>query len=54
VFFRGERDFSCGSGKPDTLASESTSIPSYWRVDAFVEAKIDKNWKLKLYVRADL
>ncbi|MGA7073786.1 TonB-dependent receptor, partial [Bradyrhizobium sp.] len=31
-------------------ANEGTSIPSYWRFDAFVEAKIDKNWKLKLYV----
>jgi catecholate siderophore receptor len=31
-------------------ANEGTSIPSYWRFDAFVEAKIDKNWKVKLYV----
>jgi catecholate siderophore receptor len=31
-------------------ANEGTSIPSYWRFDAFAEAKIDKNWKLKLYV----
>ena len=31
-------------------ANEGTSIPGYWRFDAFVEAKIDKNWKLKLYV----
>ncbi len=31
-------------------ANEGTSIPSYWRFDAFAEAKIDKNWRLKLYV----
>ena len=31
-------------------ANEGTSIPSYWKFDAFVEAKIDKNWKLKFYV----
>jgi catecholate siderophore receptor len=31
-------------------ANEGTSIPNYWKFDAFVEAKIDKNWKLKLYV----
>ena len=31
-------------------ANEGTSIPDYWKFDAFVEAKIDKNWKVKLYV----
>jgi catecholate siderophore receptor len=31
-------------------ANEGTSIPSYWRFDTFVEAKIDKHWKLKLYI----
>ena len=31
-------------------ANEGTSIPNYWEFDAFVEAKIDMNWKLKLYV----
>jgi catecholate siderophore receptor len=31
-------------------ANEGTSIPGYWRFDAFAEARIDKNWKLKLYV----
>ncbi|WP_298254313.1 TonB-dependent receptor [Bradyrhizobium sp.] len=31
-------------------ANEGTSIPSYWKFDAFVEAKINKNWKLKLYI----
>ncbi|WP_423900766.1 TonB-dependent receptor, partial [Bradyrhizobium sp.] len=31
-------------------ANEGTSIPNYWKFDAFVEAKIDMNWKLKLYV----
>ena len=27
-----------------------TQIPSYWRFDAFAEAKIDQNWKVKLFV----
>jgi catecholate siderophore receptor len=31
-------------------ANEGTLIPNYWKFDAFVEAKIDKNWKIKLYV----
>jgi catecholate siderophore receptor len=31
-------------------ANEGTSIPDYWKFDAFAEARIDKNWKLKLYV----
>ncbi len=31
-------------------ANQGTSIPSYWRFDAFAEAKIDKNWKVKLFV----
>jgi catecholate siderophore receptor len=31
-------------------ANGGTSIPDYWKFDAFVEARIDKNWKLKLYV----
>lgn len=31
-------------------ANQGTSIPSYWRFDAFVEAKIDKNWTAKLFV----
>jgi catecholate siderophore receptor len=31
-------------------ANQGTSIPSYWRFDTFVEAKIDKNWKIKLFV----
>jgi catecholate siderophore receptor len=31
-------------------ANEGTSIPDYWKFDAFVEAKIDKNWKVKFYV----
>ena len=29
-------------------ANQGTSIPSYWRFDAFAEAKINKNWRLKL------
>ncbi|MCC8984858.1 TonB-dependent receptor, partial [Bradyrhizobium acaciae] len=31
-------------------ANQGTSIPSYWRFDAFAEAKIDKNWTMKLFV----
>ena len=31
-------------------ANPGTQIPSYWRFDAFAEAKIDKNWKVKLFV----
>src|ERR1700712_4872791 len=31
-------------------ANAGTSIPSYWRFDTFVEAKIDQHWKLKLFV----
>jgi catecholate siderophore receptor len=30
-------------------ANQGTSIPDYWRFDAFVEAKIDKNWTIKLF-----
>jgi catecholate siderophore receptor len=31
-------------------ANQGTSIPSYWRFDVFAEAKIDKNWTVKLFV----
>ncbi|MBS0531145.1 MAG: TonB-dependent receptor [Proteobacteria bacterium] len=31
-------------------ANQGTSLPSYWRFDAFVEAKINKNWKIKAFV----
>jgi catecholate siderophore receptor len=31
-------------------ANEGTSIPSYWRFDAFAEAKISKHWRAKLFV----
>lgn len=31
-------------------ANQGTSIPSYWRFDAFAEAKLDQHWKLKLFV----
>jgi catecholate siderophore receptor len=31
-------------------ANQGTAIPSYWRFDAFAEAKLDKNWTAKLYV----
>jgi catecholate siderophore receptor len=31
-------------------ANQGTSLPSYWRFDAFAEAKIDKNWRVKLFV----
>jgi catecholate siderophore receptor len=31
-------------------ANEGTSIPSFWRFDTFAEAKINPNWKVKLFV----
>jgi catecholate siderophore receptor len=31
-------------------ANQGTTLPSYWRFDAFVEAKLNKNWKVKLFV----
>lgn len=31
-------------------ANQGTSIPGYWRFDAFAEAKINKNWQVKLFV----
>jgi catecholate siderophore receptor len=31
-------------------ANQGTELPSYWRFDAFLEAKINKNWKAKLAV----
>jgi catecholate siderophore receptor len=31
-------------------ANQGTSIPSYWRFDAFAEAKINQNWTVKLFV----
>ena len=31
-------------------ANEGTSIPGFWRFDAFAEARIDKNWTVKLFV----
>jgi catecholate siderophore receptor len=31
-------------------ANQGTMLPSYWRFDAFAEARIDKNWTAKLYV----
>jgi catecholate siderophore receptor len=31
-------------------ANQGTSIPDYWRFDVFAEAKINKNWQLKLFV----
>jgi len=31
-------------------ANSGASIPSYWRFDTFVEARIDKNWTVKLFV----
>jgi catecholate siderophore receptor len=31
-------------------ANQGTILPSYWRFDAFVEAKVDKNWTAKLFV----
>ena len=31
-------------------ANQGTSIPSYWRFDTFAEAKVNKNWTVKLFV----
>jgi catecholate siderophore receptor len=31
-------------------ANQGTQLPSFWRFDAFAEAKIDKNWKVKVFV----
>jgi len=31
-------------------ANQGTVLPSYWRFDAFAEAKIDKNLTVKLFV----
>jgi len=31
-------------------ANQGTVLPSYWRFDGFIEAKIDKNWSAKLFV----
>jgi catecholate siderophore receptor len=31
-------------------ANQGTQLPSFWRFDTFVEAKIDKNWTAKLFV----
>jgi catecholate siderophore receptor len=31
-------------------ANQGTSLPSFWRFDTFAEAKIDKNWKVKVFV----
>ncbi len=31
-------------------ANQGTTLPSYWRFDAFAEAKIDKNWTAKIFV----
>ena len=31
-------------------ANQGTSIPSYWRFDAFAEAKVHKNWRVKLFL----
>jgi len=31
-------------------ANQGTMLPSFWRFDSFAEAKLDKNWKVKLFV----
>ena len=31
-------------------ANQGTSLPSFWRFDAFAEARINKNWQVKLFV----
>ena len=30
-------------------ANQGTVLPSYWRFDAFLEGKVNKNWKWKLF-----
>ena len=34
----------------EIAANQGTSIPGYWRFDAFAEARINQNWKVKLFV----
>jgi catecholate siderophore receptor len=31
-------------------ANQGTTLPSYWRFDAFAEAQLDKNWSAKIFV----
>jgi catecholate siderophore receptor len=31
-------------------ANQGTVLPSYWRFDTFIEGKVEKNWKWKLFV----
>jgi catecholate siderophore receptor len=31
-------------------ANQGTQLPSFWRFDTFAEAKIDKHWRVKLFV----
>ena len=31
-------------------ANQGTSLPSYWTFNAFAEAKLTKNWQVKLFV----
>lgn len=31
-------------------ANQGTELPSFWRFDAFAEAKIDKNWTARLFI----
>ena len=31
-------------------ANQGTSLPSFWRFDAFAEAKLDKNWTAKVFI----
>ncbi len=31
-------------------ANQGTQLPSYWRFDAFAEAKLNQNWRVKLFV----
>jgi catecholate siderophore receptor len=34
-----------------TFAANTNELPSYWRFDAFVEKKIDRNWTMKFYAQ---
>jgi catecholate siderophore receptor len=37
-------------GSTFLAANQGTQIPGYWRFDTFAEARIDKNWKVKLFL----
>ena len=47
----GQGVYRSGIGGGTLLAAnQGTSIPGYWRFDAFAEAKLNQNWQVKLFV----